>query len=264
METADKLIDSLGESEEPASELLHDEGFDPEQDSVLPEDSAEKAPEDEQRPEEKKPEEPSEADLLKKQLEELQAQNEKLDKRYKDTQASYTKGQQQIAELQKKLESKEDSYFAEEEISSGEETPQLESLRKEIEDMRADLARQRWEVAAAPVKAAHDDFGEVVEELLATALETDAALAERYAEMGKTPENAYKLGKELKEKQEILRDPEAYREKLKQQLMEELKSTEEPSEKKKPAPELPDTDMGTDNSAKGAAPPEGSVLDELF
>jgi len=252
----DEEIEKLGEQEgKEADPLLVEEPEDPESPEKGPEDDGEPEPESEDPAPEEAPD--AEDSASSKKLDDLLKQIETLDKRYKDTQSAYTKGQQRIVELEKKLEEASDDYFAEDDNEDGDSRVK-DALAEKVDRIEALLAQQRWEMTEVAVKKEHDDYDAVVYETLLPELEKNTELAEQYRAAGGTPEAAYKLGRELKERQEILSDPAAYREKLKKELL-ETQAKEEPEEQ-----ELPDVEAGTANSAKAILHNPGSVLDELF
>lgn len=161
----------------------------------------------------------------------LKAEIEKLNKRLRDTQSSFHKATQERAALQKELEElkkKKDSaddWFSDEDKEKAEkletEIKKSDSAHNELNEtvkkLEEDQAVALWTAAEAPVKAAHPDYEKVVEALI-PALETDAHLKSEWIKSDKSPKSAYELGKKYADRQELYKDPEAYREKMRKEL----------------------------------------------
>ncbi len=193
----------------------------------------------------------------------------RLEKRIHDNQAAYTKEHQERLRLEKRIAELEkdkstqpekkpsENQNEEEDWFSGDETqeqendkPQeqsqtdqkkinerLDSLEQRLEQERQEEALKRWDAASEEVKKNHDDFDEVVYEILAPQLEDNPQLQAKFQEMGGTPEAAYKLGQVL----ETVSNPEKAKERIRKEIESETKK-EGTSQGNKPP------DLGLDNS----------------
>lgn len=226
-----------------------EEVFDPYGDDE--DDSAEIEADDSAKTEEVKPQEkaPAEADSAEPKEEPVQdtavedhsKEIANLNKRLHDTQAAMHKATARAAELQKRLEAleqKKNQGEDPEDAPDGEDwfadpdKKEVDALKKELSDIQKDnqdlesqqqdLQQQAnlaaWHQAAAPVRAAHADFDELVYDKLEPLLDPekgDARIRELYMQQkDRTPAGAYKFAKSLPMILEIMENPEAFHAKL--------------------------------------------------
>jgi len=152
---------------------------------------------------------------LKKQLDEYKAKTENLEKRAKDNQAAFTKSQQELAELKKRQASgnDDDDWFKIEDSQEKEPAPEekedrIAEVAKKTEELERNIRVQQWETKEQELKKANSDYDDAVD-ILAKCILTDSngvplpveqqinPFAKKYFESGCSPENAYKVGKEL-------------------------------------------------------------------
>ena len=194
--------------------------------------------------------EPEEADKdqdepEKDSTEEWEKEKANLEKRVNDNRASYQREHQAKLDLEKRLaeleakqkeESDDDDDWLSDDYDDKQDSKELKELRDQVEDLKKSeaeraeaAASEAWERAAEPERKKFDDFDEVVDKV-AAAYEADADIQAKFEELGRTPEAAYKIGKEL-EKRELMKDPDKYeaylREKLKKELLENKDSVDD-------------------------------------
>ena len=172
----------------------------------------------------------------KAEAEKWRAEAEKRAKRLHDTQEAFHRAsseRSQLAEELKKLREKEDDdddWFGEEDRRKRDELQGRidaadESIRKmdaDIRDARKDVVaasqeanNAAWERDSAPVRAAHPDFDDVVLNTVGELVfgdHPDPAVSRAYQELqDKSPAGVYEFGRKLKDRLDILRDPEGFR-----------------------------------------------------
>jgi chromosome segregation ATPase len=213
-----------------------------------------------------------------------------LQKRLHDTQQAMHKATARAADLQKKLdalESKkstknsgdsEEDWFSDSDDDDKEVTAlkqELEEIKKENEDLgnqQQDIQQQAnlaaWHNAAAPLRAEHADFDELVYEKLEPLLDPetgDARIRELYLQQkDRTPSGAYKFAKSLPMIFEILENPEAFHAKM-HSLDEKIKQA--PPENKTASKANKKAALDMVNSADFADAPRGqsrSLVDDIF
>ena len=182
-------------------------------------------------------------------VEELMADLERAEKRVKDNQNNWQEEHQARLALEKRLaeleaakpstpsddksdksELDEDSFFddpvaairkiREEQRKLQEEQAaamQAEIQRLREEQWRKDMARQE-----AEMRAQHEDYDAVVTEFLTPQMKEDSTLQAEWQRRGGTASAAYELGRVLKERAEIRENPDAYRERLREELLKEI------------------------------------------
>jgi hypothetical protein len=102
----------------------------------------------------------------------------------------------------------------------------------------------------------------VVYEKLYPAMEKDPSLKEKFQQAGGTPKAAYELGKKISEREEVIQDPEAFKEKIRKEILEEMKG----GQKEKPRTKgLDDMTLSGVNSKKSFTdtPEHGGDEDDL-
>lgn len=157
---------------------------------------------------------------------ELKVEIERLEKRFKDTQGNWTREHQAKLDLEKKaaeleaaLKKKDDPEWVDD--GDSEQKKLADELKALREERQQEQALRRWNDAEASFKKDNKDY-EAVLEVFQPEWEKSQELQARFREEGGSPEAAYRLGRELMEKREAS-DPVKYREKLKQELLAELK-----------------------------------------
>lgn len=163
----------------------------------------------------------------------LKAQLDNLTKRFTDTQRSYHQERQARLDLEKRLGSvapqspdgqpagdgdAEESYLTPREREMLADVKEVKRMLREQQEQQAVAA---WDRAADKVRGKHDDFDDAVAQFQ-SAWESDAAgIRDEFAKDGGTPEAAYRIGSRLRDTAEMLKDPQAYREKLKAEILAE-------------------------------------------
>lgn len=179
------------------------------------------------------PEETESDSKLKQELETLQ-------KRFKDTQSALHRATTERSELRKELEAlkakeeDENDWFGDEDRTRKEELEnKLTESDAQTEKLNQEAALLAWDTAAAPVIAAHPDFEDVVYGKLAPRLDAEKGDPEVIrlwnAESDQSPANAYKFAKELDDRLLAARNPQAYRDRIRKEVEEEIKNRK-PSE----------------------------------
>jgi len=214
------------------------------------------------------------------------------EKRRKDSQTAYNNEHQRRLQLEKELESLKQNATAKAEQEQSEQeadlldkyrekftedpeeavafvTQELRNLQKRSEDrLRQEMQRIQEEAYQRELdrqeqlaRKTHEDYDAIVTEYLAPKMEADPSLINRWRDSGGTAEAAYELGKKLKSYEDFEKNPDAYREQIKQELLAEIKSSN---------PQVGDTLAG-DNShkKKGEGKPvislvEEDILEEIF
>jgi hypothetical protein len=174
-------------------------------------------------------------------LAKIEAENKRLEKRFKETQADWTRKNQELIDARKKLEELQaaagsgkagDKSDDDDDASTSYLTPKerkllekqaevIERLEKRLEDQHRQTAVKEWEQREAAFKKGKEDYDDIVDSFQRR-WENDEALKREFVEAGATPEAAYKIGKRLRDLDEMSKDPEAYKERLKQELRAEL------------------------------------------
>jgi len=187
------------------------------------------APEGDEHPDDSAATEDAERDAkLKQEL-------ENLEKRFKDTQRALHQATTERSKLAKELEElkakeeDENDWFGEDDRARKDELEkQLEASDAQTAQLDQEAKLAAWDKAAAPVIAQHPDFEEVVYGKLAPKLDAEKGDPEVIrlwqAEADHTPANAYKFAKELDDRLLAARDPQAYREKVRKEIEEEIKN----------------------------------------
>lgn len=163
------------------------------------------------------------------ELAKVKAERDTLEKRFKDTQAELTRKAQALAELEKAREAKpkriadDDDWFDDDDKGKpkpeAELTAEIKAMREEVAEMRRQRNLDRWDTEEAKFKAGKPDYEKVVYEVLEPAMKDDTALREEFVKAGGTPEAAYRLGAQLRERQEFLKDPEAYKKRVAEEAL---------------------------------------------
>lgn len=167
----------------------------------------------------------------------LRNEIETLNKRLHDTQNSFHRASEERASMQreleelKKRENDDEDWFSTEdeqrkqvleaEISKADEV--IGKSQTSIEEAQLQAAEITWDIAAAPVAAKHQDFEELVYNFLGARLDSEKGdpiiRAAWQKEQDKSPANAYAFAQRLKMQEEILKDPVAYKERLRSEIL---------------------------------------------
>lgn len=273
--------DSQGKDKDPGQTAAeeatrHDPHPEP---GLVPDDADEDYGFEEKKPEDSKPEEkPAEEDHSAAEVERLKGEIETLNKRLHDTQASFHRVSEERAAMQreldelKKREEGDDDWFSQEdaqrkqeleaEISKADKA--LDENKSALEDARLKAAEITWDIAAAPVAAKHKDFEELVYDFLGAKLDAQNGdpiiRAAWQKEADKSPAKAYDFAKRLKLQEEILKDPDAYKKRLREEIL---------NEKGGSGSSTPTGKQGLDMVNSASPPPAspesiGSFVDSVF
>lgn len=212
--------------------------------------------------------------------EDLKAEVARLEKRMKDNQASYTREHQKVLELERQLtalrskrkasEADDDDgdgygWFADEEEGddegegaddNGKPDPiqeRLDRIEQKLEEAKQQEALAAWKQKEDAFRAEHPEYDDLVDQFVVPEFERNPEAKKKWQADGASPEKAYELGRKLKLAREILDDPEAYEERLKQRIMGKGEPRRPARVSGNSAPPPP-ADKGTG----------GSVLDEVF
>lgn len=198
--------------------------------AMLPEDEDSDGFEENPKPEEAPAKDDSEVNRLRTEI-------EVLNKRLHDTQSSFHRASEERAKMQRELEDlkkregdDEDWFSKEDEKRKQELEAEINKADKElgesqssIEEAKLKAAEITWDIAAAPVAAKHSDFEELVYDFLGAKLDResgDPIIRDAWQkEPDKSPEKAYAFAKRLKVQEEILTDPDAYKERLRKEIL---------------------------------------------
>lgn len=234
--TDDKDLTKVAKSQTPPVE----ENFELPDDD--PEDSFEENTDSGKETEEASKESADEKEAQKKQLEEtdtkLKTEIENLNKRLKDTQTAFHKNAEENKKLKKELgdlktkKDKNDDWFSDEDKSRAAELEKRieandsanTAVEKQAKELEVEQLNVKWEMEAAKVEIEHKDFKDLVYNVLAPMLtpdskEFDAVIASQYNKLSdKSPAAAYAFAKKVSEQQEFLKDPEAYKAKLRMEV----------------------------------------------
>jgi hypothetical protein len=279
-----ELFEPYGEDDDEEEPIDSDSGKQPESEAEKQQPADAPATADSAPSEEVKPEETNTVDY--------QAEIAKLEKRLHDTQKAYHESNARAAEFQKRLENleskaankekkeaSEDDWF--EDDSEDEKTDS--ALKKELNDIRQRSetleARQEeiqhqanlnaWHTAAAPVRAEHPDFDELVYQKLEPLLDEqtgDSRIRMLYMQQeDRSPAAAYKFARSLSTILEMLDDPDGFHTRM-ESLKNEIKNA---SSIKETQPRAAKGKAALDmvNSAEFADDPKKaprSLVDELF
>jgi hypothetical protein len=269
-----------------------DEGERLENDDGFGEDDAPEEGDGAGKPDGEKPKAEVEDPPAEDKPKDLEAELATLEKRFKDTQRSWHEEHQgrldsdkRLADMQAQLDAlsaKKDAGEqgdGEESWLSQSERGLLAKIEARIDKLAAAMEAQQeregarqWDAAEKPVKEAHDDYDDVVYSVFKPAYDKDEALQAEFREAGGTPQAAYEIGQRLKETQEMLKDPVAYREKLKNELKQEAEKGTQGGEDGEPSAGMterpkPLAGVNSQSPKKGAKAPFPSaygVLDEVF
>jgi hypothetical protein len=214
-----------------------------------------------------------------------------LEKRMKDNQASYTREHQRVLELEKELaalreraaarpdadpdadpDEGDGDWFADGEKDGEGKTEKdgkradakdplqerLDRIEQKLEEAQRQEALREWRRKEEAFRAGHEDYDELVEQFVVPEFERSPETRRRWEAEGATPEKAYELAKRLKLTAEIAADPEAYKEQLRQELMESRKDDGTP--RKRPA-RVSGSSTPPPAEADGRAT---GILDEVF
>lgn len=157
---------------------------------------------------------------------------ETLSKRFKDTQAALTRATQELAALKKRGAEEEKPWFAGD--ADPADADPVKGLREEVDRLRAESAKAKWEAIEAPVRAKNPDYQRLVYEVLEPAMAEDEKLRKQF-EADVTPENALRLARKVELRRKLEEDPEGYLTSLIEERM--SKSAAAPAAKKSPASE---------------------------
>lgn len=183
----------------------------------------------------------SEEDVAKykAEAEKWKAEAENRSKRLHDTQEAFHKAsaeRSQLAEELKKLREKEnddDDWFGEDDRQRREDLQSridaadasirkmdqdLKDAKKDMDAAAEEANNAAWERDSAPVRAEHPDFDDVVYETVGELVfgdSPDPAVVRAYRELkDKSPAGVYAFGRKLKDKLDILRDPDGFRQRV--------------------------------------------------
>ncbi len=194
------------------------------------------------------------------------------EKRRKDTERSFQRERQARLQLEKEkadleaaLQDKLDAIDNEEVRRKLEEAPADTILELVTEQQRklVELEQKSKQDIAAQIEAdrvireemrlddVYGDYYDTVEPIADRLTNEHDPLTKKFVEAGKTPEAAYKLAKDEARAAKILKDPDAYKQQLKEELLAELSGETPPANEKtgkKPKP------IGKAPTKKGAPP----------
>ena len=221
-------------------------------DSHSPAEVNEELPDFGEKPEEKQPEQkPSEPDTpppatadsgAGEELERLKSQLERANKRLHDTQSRLHEECAKRAELQKELsdfqekEQNSDDWFSEEdnkrkqelEKQIAESDERLRQMGEESSATRIDDAREEWLAQADACAKTHPDFAQKVYKDLGDLIDPQSkgfnpAVRQAWDAMqDKSPEAAYKFAGDMLSRLEAFNNPDALREKIRQDVLKDL------------------------------------------
>jgi len=172
------------------------------------------------------------------EIERLNSQLERVKKRLHDTQARLHEECTRRAEIQKELsdfqqrEDNPDDWFSDDDKKRQKELQQQiaesdERLRQidESSTAQADEAREEWLAAADRAAKAHPDFAQKVYTDLGGLIDPQSkgfnpAVRQAWDALAdKSPESAYKFATDMLERIEAVKDPAAYKEKVRQEIL---------------------------------------------
>ena len=165
----------------------------------------------------------------------LEAQLESANKRVKDNQASYQKEHQENLRLQEELERLR-ANDAEPEPATGDgefdedafyDDPAAaikamrEERKRDIAQLRDEQSQRQLEVAEAEARKGHEDYDSVINDFLVPKMKEDPVVLQKWVDNGRSPEFAYQMGKEMMEFEAYQKDPEGFRDRLREELKQE-------------------------------------------
>lgn len=163
----------------------------------------------------------------------LKQEIEVLTKRLHDTQSAMHRATEDRARLQKEMEAlrakkdDEDDWFSEEDNSRLDEVEkELKATDEQLAELDDKAAIAIWDAAAAKVRSEHPDFDKVVYEEFAPKIDEtsgDPQVIRLWNEQkDKSPANAYAFAKKLDDMLLLQSNPEAYKEKIRAEVMKEI------------------------------------------
>lgn len=180
------------------------------------------------------------------EVESLRQEIEKLNKRLHDTQAAYHEKSELLAQRERLLaererydrrETDDDDWFSDDDkrqqadIDSQlkELDGRLEESDKRVMESSQEDANAAWDRESERVRREHADFDKVVYDFIGERCfpedesKVDPNVRRLYDSLkDKSPQSVYDLGRRLMEQEEIVSDPEAYRRKVRDEVMREL------------------------------------------
>lgn len=194
-------------------------------------------------------------DDVVKERDQLKNENKNLKKRVKDNQRSFHTDRVKLRELEEKLEKMktaqsanndedDDGGFFDDDEDDEKAIPGKDDKKSESESSIAEVERQinevkegisqkeqeqeqeqfraEWEAKEQSFIEKNDvkDYSELVYGKLVPLFESTPGLVDRYKKMGATPEAAYKLAQEVTRQE----NPDAYKQSVRESVMEELKN----------------------------------------
>jgi len=202
-----------------------------------------------------------EVESVKKQLEELQAAKQERDKDLEEAKKAQAKLAQE--NLDKEFEEGSEDAVKKYIKSLQDQITRLEEGTALTEEELNKAVRR--EVIAAQektFKASHPDYDEVMNDFIPV-LENDEAKLKEWTAAGSTPEKAYEMAKKYQEVQQILKDPEAFRKSIEEEVTKKLQSGT--TESKTPAKTLSNVaSKGGTQAKSGKYTSQDQVMEELF
>jgi len=174
-------------------------------------------------------------EAMKAEVAALRKELANRDKRNSDTFRDWERKNHELLEAKKKLASYEDgqadsgdgddddseSYLTKSERAALAKLAEIDALKEQLAQLSQSQREQRWLALETDVKKTHADYDTVIAEF-ETAFQADEALQAQFRERGATPAVAYEMGVNLRKTQLMLKDPDAYREQMKQELLAEI------------------------------------------
>jgi len=258
MEDQDKIQQEPEEAGSFVEMLTDGEGHSPQPDEAQAQPQEQKQEQEQSAPDQQ-------SDSVQAEIERLNGLLERANKRLHDTQTRLHEECSKRAELQKELsdfqkrEDDPDDWFSDKDKDRKQELEKQiaesdERLRQidESASAQADDAKEDWLAAAERAAKDHPDFAQKVYRELGSLIDPqnkdfNPAIRQAWdAAPDKSPAGAYKFATNMSECMEMVKDPAAYREKVRQEVLKET------------GRDKPFGSEGLDmvNSASGAAPPQ--------
>lgn len=279
---ADEAESDEGASEKPddGDELIPDEDggdeFPESDDSIGEDENSEGKGEGKSETSEKPTQEPDDS-ALKQEIESLQ-------KRLHDTQAAFHKATGERAALKKELDELKSKKENEDDWFSSDDKERMEKLEADIkksdeeiasaqaasEDIAKKEAVARWDAAAAAVIKEHPDFEKVMYDTLVPLLDPQKGNPQVRSAweslQDKSPASQYAFAKNVLDILEFQRDPKAYKEKMRQEIIKQnnhsdgFDDDDTPPVGKEGLDMLPSADMPAASAPRG----DVSFVDAVF
>ena len=238
------------EAEEKAPEESNADELIPEEDDEFSEDSVDSetgAEESQGKEESEDPEKNAkETAPVKSGLEEenarLKGELEGLRKRFHDTQSAMHKATGERSKLQKELDElkakreNSDDWFSEEDAGREKElesalkknAEETERVAAQAEELAKEEREAAWDAAVSEVKKTHPDFEQIVYDGLVPLLDEQTGnpqVRKAWLEMqDKSPLATYQFARRVKEIFDFQRDPEGYRDRLRKEIENEMRT----------------------------------------